>query len=282
MSESGSSAFQGLSENEIWSAISAFEQILDVVPDDVDALDALTQAYDIIGDGERARNYLLRLVRACLEQGDVQKASGLAERLKRYGPDDAEAAALLQRISQLSPADRTGPSIASPTRGEPRREAEPAPIDAELALAWRLHSAGLLSAEEYAGAVRDLSDIASRKEPLTLSVLHVLHDRQFPKLDEVLAYMARETRTPVVPIMAFEMPESCQRLLPVEFMVRKGVAPFSILSNEPLVALLNPYAETVRAETTERAGRVCHFYLTWPAEFDAWIERLRQSLQSNA
>jgi tetratricopeptide (TPR) repeat protein len=269
--------FDGRSENEIWSAIAAFEQILEVEPNDTSALDALTQAYELVGDGERARGHLLRLARAYIAQGNAAPAANLIERLERYGAEDVEAAALIREIQRLpsaSVAYGDGRQPGAPAANEP---AEPA-IDGELALAWRLHSAGLLTPEEYAGVVNDLSEIAARRERLTLSVLHVLHDRGFPKLDQIIGYMARESRAPMVPVTSFETPESCHTLLPMDFMARRGVAPFAMIAQEALVAVLNPFDEALRERVIKEAGRPCHFYLTWPTEFDAWIQHVSRSL----
>jgi hypothetical protein len=276
MSDEDGESTRGRSGTEAWGAISAFEQILEVMPNDISALDALVQSYEIVGDSERAREYLLRLARVLVEQGNASQAEVLVDRLRRLGKRDAEAEALIRDIEALSRL-----VVPDPSR-RPTIDLQPDPsissaIEAELALAWRLHSAGLLTQEEYAGVVNDLSETAARRELLTVSVLHVLQDRSFRALDTVIAYMAHESRTPVIPVASFEMQESCLSLLPLDFMVRHGAIPFDFVAQEALVAVLNPFDANLRERVALRSGRPCHFYLTWPAEFDAWIARLKQT-----
>ena len=57
-------------EEEIWSAISAFEQILEAMPNDRASLEALAHAYEQIGDQTRGLDYLIRLTQVVLEEGD--------------------------------------------------------------------------------------------------------------------------------------------------------------------------------------------------------------------
>ena len=48
-------------EAEVWSAISAFEQILEAIPNDRASLEALSNTYEQIGDHTKAKEYMLRL-----------------------------------------------------------------------------------------------------------------------------------------------------------------------------------------------------------------------------
>ncbi len=278
MAEKSGGPFEGQTENEVWGAIAAFEQILEVAPDDTGALDALSQAYDLIGDGERGRHYLLRLSRLYIAQKNAAAAAELIPRLERYGAADEEAASLIRDIRHLVPI---GPPTAEPEKEAaiPQR-CEGFTLDAELALAWRLQTAGLLTPEDYSQVVSDLSDMAARQELLTISLLHVLHDRGFRNLDNVMAFMARESGTPMIRVTSFETIENCQTLLPLEFMVRQGVVPFATIAQEALIAVLNPFDEGLRERVARKTGRTCHFYLTWPADFDAWIARLNKTQSS--
>ncbi|MEI6217777.1 MAG: hypothetical protein WCP86_02660, partial [bacterium] len=51
----------GDQESEVWSAIAAFEQILEAIPNDRTSLAPLAHAYEQIGDLARAKDYTVRL-----------------------------------------------------------------------------------------------------------------------------------------------------------------------------------------------------------------------------
>ena len=79
-------------EEEVWSAIGAFEQILEQMPEDRASLDALWRAYERIGDRTRAGQYLVRLAHVHLKAGDRAAAEALRATLESYAADDTSAA----------------------------------------------------------------------------------------------------------------------------------------------------------------------------------------------
>ena len=69
-------------EEEIWSAISAFEQILEAMPNDRASLEALTHAYEQIGDHTRSAEYAMQLAEVVIDSGDDKAAAELVEKLR--------------------------------------------------------------------------------------------------------------------------------------------------------------------------------------------------------
>lgn len=252
---------------EALSVIEAFEQVLEAAPEDIGALDALYRAHEIVGNRARAREYLLRLARLYLEQRNFAEAEALREDLRRLGGGDAETTGLLARLDALS---QPSPPPAAPTGTED----EIAIVESELALAWRLHSAELLDQETYAAVANDVTEAAARSDGGVISALHALHRRSFAGFDDLIAFLAKDSRTPMIPANAFEVTPECRALLPTEFMARRGVVPLDTIGSAALIAVLNPMDEALRNEIRRRTGRECHFFLTWPAHFEARLARL--------
>ena len=66
-------------------------------------------------------------------------------------------------------------------------------------------------------------------------------------------------------------------LLPEAFMVGRGAIVFEMLGREYLVAVLNPFNQSLRADVQQLCGRPCHFYLTKASEFDNALARLKEA-----
>lgn len=278
-------------EAELWNAISAFERILEVLPDDRATLETLAHAYQQVGDHTRARDYLLRLGEVLLNEGDAEQASGVLERLKPYAETDPAARGLADRLTRL--VSRGG--APAPTGAEARQteavDRQHALSEAlrrktgiadELAIAWDLHQAGELTQEQYAEVVQDLSEMSSSNVPMTVSVLHVLQARGFGNMDRCLAYIARKGEAPVISLSHFDLNPEATGLVPRDYMVRRGVIPFECLGSETLVVCLNPYDRGLRKEVEQVTGRRCHFFMASAVEFDATITRLEQAAKDAA
>lgn len=276
-------------ENQIWNAIAAFEQIVETIPDDRVSLEALSHAYEQVGDLSRARDYLVRLANVVATEKDHEAASLLRERLAQHA-DDSRIREACQRLDALLAAGKpvrefeiTGeteekPPPLGPEEQEARRKTEEterrgAHVASELAFAWTLFEAKQLNQEEYSQIAKDLSEISASQVPVTISVLHVLNDRANRNIDHIIAYAARESATPVIPLSLFDVQDFCFELLPREHVVRYGVMVFELMAKDALVAILNPFNKALRAETEKLCGKRCHFFLTTPVDFDAVVEK---------
>ena len=131
---------------------------------------------------------------------------------------------------------------------------------------------------------QDLSAISTNAALVTVSVLHAIHDRGGRSMDRILAYAARDSGVPMIPLSLFEVQDQVFQMLPREFIIRFGVIPFEMMGNDILVVLLNPYNKQLRDKAESIIGRRCHFFITAPAEFDAIIEqkKLKNELKSEA
>ena len=288
-------------ESEVWNAIAAFEQILEAMPDDRSSLETLAHAYEHIGDQTRARDYLVRLGHVLLKEGDKASAAELRDKLSMYEGDD-DVAELLERIDDVAPQ---APSEAPPADGasaeaagtpvEADADAEPdgqegamrQPIDAsrlafrvadELSLAWALFEAGELTQEEYASVAQDLSEMSTGRRDLTVSVMHVLENRAFRNLERVLAYVSKTYSAPIVSLHCFDVQADAARLLPFEFIVRRGAFVFEAMKKDALVAVVNPADQRLRSDVEAVSGKHCHFYATLASEFDSAIARIKDEL----
>jgi len=268
-------------ESQVWSAIAAFEQIVEMIPNDRVSLEALSHAYEQVGDLTRAREYLTRLANVVIEENDRDAAVMLKDRLGKFSASDSAARDTEQRLDTFlgtgTPPKEfdLGPKTKRDEDAQKADDAEQrgAHVASELSFAWTLFQAGELSQEEYASVAQDLSTVSANPAEVTVSVLHTLHDRGSRSLERIAAFAARDSGIPVIPLSLFEVPETTVNLIPREFMIRYGVMAFEMMGNDVLVTLLNPFNKSLRDKVTSLIGRRCHFYLTMPSEFDAMLER---------
>jgi len=270
-------------ESQVWSAIAAFEQIVQTIPNDRVSLEALSHAYEQVGDLARSRDFLVRLVGVVVSEKDRDAADLLRERLERHAASSTEAKDAQTRLEAFlaegRPESRSFEVPAEPLTDGMRLEMAEAErptshVAAELSFAWTLFQAGELSQEEYAMVAQDLSEVSASKTAVTVSVLHVLQDRGNRNVERIVAYAARDTGTPMVPLSLFDVQPAVLRLLPSDFVVRHGVLPFEVMGNDVLVVLMNPYNKAMRKKVETIIGRTCHFFLTLPTEFDSIMERM--------
>jgi hypothetical protein len=273
-------------ENQVWNAIAAFEQIVETIPNDRVSLEALSHAYEQVGDLARSRDYLVKLVNVVIAENDRAAAELLRERLAQHTADPA-----------IQKADEQLESLL--TSGKPAREFQISPeqvnlearkiedteqrsshVAAELAFAWTLFEAQQLTQEEYAQIAQDLSEISGSQTPVTLSILHVLHDRANRNIDQILTFSSKDSGAPIIPLALFDVQSYTYEMLPEKFVVRFGAIVFDLMGRDALVAILNPYNKSLRAQIEQQTGKRCHFFLTTPGDFDATLEKMAKMKQA--
>jgi len=89
-------------EGEVLSAIAAFEQILEAIPNDRASLEALANTYEQIGDHTKAKEYAVRLANVLIEEKDTEAAQAVAEHLKQYVSADPAVQELIDRIGAMA------------------------------------------------------------------------------------------------------------------------------------------------------------------------------------
>ena len=279
---------------QVLEAVSYFEQMLQTMPEDRVSLEVLSQAYEQAGDLEKACDLLVRLARVIERDADADAATALQQRLQAYaGTAKADAAAALltrflasvQATAPLVPEKKDVDASAPPTiatdalqliNGPAERRAI---VTQELDFAWLLHEQGLLTEDQYASVVSDITDLSASAVPQPVSVLHLYQDRQIPNIDRVLAFAAEKSGAPLFPLTSFEPQAAAYGLLPLDYLVIKGVVPFELMGNDMLVGSLNPLNQKLREEMEKLTGRRCHFYLVLPSDFDATLDKIRKALQ---
>lgn len=273
-------------ENDVWEAIAAFEQILEAMPEDTASLAVLAHAYGEIGDHAKAIDYLVRLGSILLKQEDVAAAVELLEKLTPYEADE--------RIGELQSRIRTlvagsMDEISSSASDPGASTAEEVDIDAlcqfkvaeELSLAWNLMESGELTQDEYASVVQDLTELSSVDDDATVSVLHVLEARAFKGIDRIMSALVRDSATPFISLMDIEFQFQAVKLLPLQFCSVRGAIGFESVTEDLLVALLNPFDPQLRLDVEQVSGKKCHFYLARPSEFDALLKRYQQTMEED-
>lgn len=277
-------------EAEVWNAITAFEQILEAMPTDRASLEALSHAYEQIGDLTKCKEYILRLGNVLLEEGDTASASGLLGKLEGFSGDD-EAAALAMKIKDaggrvvrqpdIGGAATPGSDVAEDAESKPKKKVVVSTafnMSEELAMAWNLMEAGELTQEEYASVVQDLTEMSAGDSVATISVLHVLEARGFKRLEKIIAYLVKQCGSPFVSLSNFDMTGDVAGTLPMDFVVRRGAIVFELLGHDALAVVMNPYDKQLRKDVETLADRKCHFYVTAPSDFDRAAEKAQELL----
>ncbi len=277
-------------DQQMWETVAFFEQMLQTMPDDRVSLEVLAQAYEHAGDIARACDYLVRLADVIVHEEDREAARTLHTRLAEHAgnPRVTEALTRLNILITTLPKHPTRLNAASGTGDK----VPASPLDAarlvhdqgyrrqivsqELDLAWMLHEQLLINEDQYTKLVDDLAELSASTIPAPISILHLFHDRQLPNLDQALGFLAEKSGLPLLPLGGFDPQPDAYLLLPLDYLIVKGVIPFECMSQDLLVAVLNPIAESLRQELSTVTGRTCHFYLVQPSAFDLAIEKIRK------
>ena len=269
------------SESEIWNAIAAFEKILEAIPDDRSSLETLSHAYEHIGDDAKLLMYLLRFGDVIVRDGDAAAARYVHDKLEKFGSEDAEVLRVRASLAQLYDSSAEVTTDSSPT---PNKPAPPPPatfsMADELSFAWHLFEVSELTQQEYADVAQSLSEMAASEHLVTVSVLHALEHRTFSGMDRLMGYVARDTKSPIVSLQSFDIPEECSSLLPLEFCIRHGAVVYDLIAGDALVVVMNPHDQALRKLVEDQLGRPCHFFISPPAEFDAVLEGVRAARAS--
>lgn len=264
------------------SALQTFERILEIMPDDRGALEAAILAAQACDEQEVARIHRLHLADILLLENDMD---ALAEHLEHLrADDDPRVRAWIEAFDMGSGFPASARVQVEGTKAPMRAQmAEPRcafNISDEIDLAWKLFEHREISQEEYAGLVRDLTEMSASQNGGTVSVLHTLEASHHKNQERILTFLAQEaeeTGTPYIALSCFAMRPELAHLLPDAFVVNRGAIVFEMLGREYLVAVLNPFNQSLRADIQQLCGRPCHFYLTKASEFDNALVRLKEA-----
>jgi hypothetical protein len=275
------------SEGEVMTAIAAFEQILEAMPGDKASLEALSHAYEQIGDLSRARDYLIRLGTATADENDAAGAKQVVDRIRSFADEEPSIAALVTRLDELVEKSAGG-AAASPVEVEAGQSARKGAVRSsfnmadELSFAWNLMEANELTQEEYSVVVQDLTEMSAGDSKTTVSVLHALDAKSFKGIDRVLGFIAKECDAPIVSLDAFDFQHADISSLPMEFVISRGAFIFESLAQHALCVVMNPYDKQLRKDVESACGRKCHFFVCLPADFDRSAEKAKEMIADQA
>ncbi|WP_372808191.1 tetratricopeptide repeat protein [Pontiella sp.] len=269
-------AAQHSAEN-LANSVAMLEQILEVMPQDPEALKALYNAYLRAGNIDRAFDYLSRMIEVALTGREEGVLAYIGQELPNFEDSHpSEVAAQIARLRTLfreQPAHSTqSPADDGDDAGGPRCELD---INEELALAWRLYEENQLSQEEYSSVLHDLTEISTKELNVPASVLHVLHDRGFTHMGQVVDYMSSRSGVPTLRLKNFELDKKAAASLPLDVAVHDGALPFAFFGNDLLVGVLNPFNNMLVDKVENESGHCCHTFLVEPADYDAALDKLR-------
>ena len=151
-------------------------------------------------------------------------------------------------------------------------------IDAEMALAWDLFQDEQLSQEEYSNVLHDLTEMSSRQMGVPVTVLHILHDRQFSRMERLMTHMCQKHEVPIMVLSQFDGNEEIGRQLPLDFISRNGAMPFAKVGDDLLLAILNPLDKELQEEARALCGKRCHPYLVTPDEYDLQLGKIKLAI----
>lgn len=267
------------SESEVWNAISAFERILEAMPNDRVALETLHDAYEQIGQSSRAIEYLLRLGEVTLEENDAEGAPKLLERLMKVQKDDPAAEEMAEKLRMLG-GDLPTPEELMNLHGDGKRRT--VDISGELSLAWSLLQASQLTQEQYSSVVHDLSECSTREQETPVTVLHMLQGRGIVQLDQVMGHMAKDSGIPVLTMSNFEVPKAIYKNQDLSVVSTRAAIVFEHMGRDAMVAILNPYDKDLQEQVAKEQGRRCHFYLVSPTDYDHALDDIKSDQTASA
>lgn len=265
---------------EVWGAIGAFEQILQVMPNDMASLESLWRAYSDLDMEEKAVEYVLRLGEVLQEQYDAVTAARVLTAVRGAQYTDSRIEGLLKILAEIAGEEELASMEASREKAAAAALRCTVNVADELSFAWNLLECGILNQEEYAAVAQDVVEMSSTSEKGTVSLLHALASRSYAKMDRLMAYVASEQSVPMIQLALFEVPLEAARMLPMPYMRGRGVIVFETVGRtDALIVLLNPYDEELRKELEEAIGRRCHYFLTRPSDFDKALDDISERLR---
>lgn len=251
------------------------EQILEVMPDDLFTLRALYETLLKLEQPEQALDCLKRLddgARAAQNSEIIAFVIDQYESIVEHLPE------LRNRIDRLQESLMVADLVNVPSSSAKSAAGRNSGVDSEMALAWELFQDEQLSQEEYSNVLHDITEMSSKDITVPVTVLHILHDRNFSRFDRLMTHLCQKSGVPIIGLGQFEEREDLRDVLPVDFISRHGALPFAKVGDELLLAVLNPMDRALVERAGKLAGRRCHPYLVSPQEYDQRLSQIKKGL----
>lgn len=262
------------SRYELQQTAAMLEQILEVMPDDVFTLRSLYETTLQLELPEKAFAYLKRLDDAARNS---QNAEMIAFVLDQYASIVDEMPEVRQRMDRLQELQMVTDLMSGTEPSVPAPEGKSG-IESEMALAWDLFQDEQLTQEEYSNVLHDLTEMSSHAVSVPVTVLHVLHDRNFSRFERLLTHLSQKSGVPFMALGQFSEREDLREALPLQFISHHGALPFARVGNELLLAVLNPLDKELVLRASELSGRRCHACLVTPQEYDQRLLQIKKAL----
>jgi hypothetical protein len=263
-------------KEELQKTVEALEQILEVMPDDLFTLRALYETCLKLQLPEKAVDSLHRLDDAARAAQDAGTIAFVIEQYQSIEDEVPEVRRRIDRLRELQMvSDLIGENVS--VRETPAMPVKKG-LEAEMALAWDLFQDEQLSQEEYSSVLHDLTEMSSGEMTVPVTVLHILHDRNFSRFERLMTYLCRKSDVPVMSLGQYDENEELCRLLPLDFMTHHGALPFARVGTDLQLAVLNPFDRELVDEVSRLVGCRCHPFLVTPQEYDQRLAAIRKAL----
>ncbi len=261
-------------KDELQQTVAMLEQILEVMPDDLFTLRALYETSLKLEQPDKAFECLKRLDDGARA---AQNAEMIAFVLNQYASIVDDMPEVQKRIDRLTELQAVA-DLMSPAAPMPPPSGRKGGIESEMALAWELFQDEQLSQEEYSNVLHDLTEMSSGNMNTPVTVLHILHDRNFSRFDRLMTHLCVKSGVPIIALSQFDEQEELRTVLPLDFISHYGALPFSRVGGELLLAVLNPLDNELLDRAAEEAGCRCHAYLVSPQEYDQRLAQIKKAL----
>lgn len=272
---------QDTKENLEQTAI-MLEQILEVMPDDLFTLRALYETSLKLEQPERAFGTLTKLDDLSRSTQNAEMIDFVLNQYASIAGDSSDVQGRIMRLEEMKNVvgllDAQNVSAARPQQEGSVPAAGNGRLDAEMALAWDLFQDEQLTQEEYSNVLHDLTEMSSHQMGVPVTVLHILHDRQFSRFERLMTHLCQKQNVPIMALSQFEDNEEVSQQLPLDFTSRNGVIPFAKVGSDLLVGILNPLDKELLDEAEALSGLRCHPYLVAPEEYDRQLSKVKSAL----
>ncbi len=262
---------------QLEQVVETLEQILEVMPEDYFTLHTLYETFIKLEQPGKAFEYLARLADFVTCSQNEEGIHFVLQQYEALGDLDPEIEGRKAQLRALR-AELAGEPVAVASDRAGDAPAVARDIEAEMALAWDLYQQEQLTQEEYSNVLHDLTETSSRSVGVPVTVLHVLHDRQFSRFERLMTHLCSQSGIPIISLSSYEENEDFNEALPLDFMTRRGVLPFAGIGDDLLVAVLNPFDKMLVSQAEDAAGKQCHPYLVSPDEYDRRLTQIKKAL----
>jgi hypothetical protein len=268
---------QTSAREELQQTAAMLEQILEVMPDDFFTLRSLYETFLKLEQPEKAFDCLKKLDDSARV---TQKPEMISFVLSQYASIVDEMPDVQKRMDRLHELQLVSELLTDTAVSAKPRSGRNTGIDSEMALAWDLFQDEQLTQEEYSNVLHDLTEMSSRDVSVPVTVLHILHDRNFSRFERLMTHLCQKSRVPIMALSQFDEREELREVLPLDFISRHGALPFARVGDDLLLAVLNPMDKELLRRAGELAGHPCHAYLVSPQEYDQRLAQIKKALET--